>query len=97
MVSKIQKTERNFVMKCKTTTSGLIKQMPDMEVTKKTIYEDQFIKLEKIEFGKYKRPPVFREMTKSESGNITSVTELKTLPDWYLRSKKLNSLLNEED
>jgi hypothetical protein len=68
-----------------------------MEVTKTIIHEDQFIRLEKISFGKYKRPPVYRELIKTKSGNVSEVKEHKTLPDWYLRSKKLNYLLNEED
>jgi len=68
-----------------------------MEVTKTIVHEDQFIRLEKITFGKYKRPPVYRELIKTPSGNIECVKEHKTLPDWYLRSKKLNYLLNEED
>lgn len=68
-----------------------------MEVTKSVIHEDQFVRLEKITFGKYKRPPVYRELIKTKSGNVSEVKELKTLPDWYLRSKKLNFLLNEED
>lgn len=68
-----------------------------MEITKTIIHEDQFIKLEKITFGKYKRPPVYREILKTKSGNINEVREYKTLPDWYLRSKKINYLLNEED
>ena len=68
-----------------------------MEVTKSVIHEDQFVRLEKISFGKYKRPPVYRELIKTKSGNVSEVKEHKTLPDWYLRSKKLNFLLDEED
>lgn len=68
-----------------------------MEVSKSIIHEDQFVRLEKITFGKYKRPPVYRELIKTKSGNVSEVKEHKTLPDWYLRSKKLNFLLNEED
>ena len=68
-----------------------------MEVSKSIIHEDQFVRLEKITFGKYKRPPVYRELIKTKSGNVSEVKEHKTLPDWYLRSKKLNFLLDEED
>jgi len=82
MVCKIQKTERNFVM----------------TIERKLIYEDDTIRLEKISFGKYKRPPVYREILKiKDSHTPLSVKEHKTMPDWYLRSKKLNYLLNEED
>jgi len=82
MVCKIQKTERNFVM----------------TIERKLIYEDDTIRLEKISFGKYKRPPVYREILKiKDSHTPLSVKEYKTMPDWYLRSKKLNYLLNEED
>ena len=82
MVCKIQKTERNFVM----------------TIERKLIYEDDTIRLEKISFGKYKRPPVYREILKIKDSNTPlSVKEYKTMPDWYLRSKKLNYLLNEED
>lgn len=82
MVCKIQKTERNFVM----------------TIERKLIYEDDTIRLEKISFGKYKRPPVYREILKIKDCHTPlRVVEHKTMPDWYLRSKKLNYLLNEED
>ena len=69
-----------------------------MTVERKLIYEDDNIRLEKISFGKYKRPPVYREILKiKDSDTPLCVKEHKTLPDWYLRSKKLNYLLNEED
>jgi len=69
-----------------------------MTVEKKVIYEDDNIKLEKISFGKYKRPPVYREVLKIKNSHTPlSVKEHKTMPDWYLRQKKLNYLLNDED
>jgi len=65
MVCKIQKTERNFVM----------------TIERKLIYEDDTIRLEKISFGKYKRPPVYREILKiKDSHTPLSVKEHKTMP-----------------
>lgn len=69
-----------------------------MTVERKVIYEDDDIKLEKITFAKYKRPPVYREILKiKDCDTPLQVKEYKTMPDWYIRSKKLNYILNEED